>query len=75
MRVAKARVRELRKEAQTQLASLKAKRREASQLVKSLSVAAEESWQDVRQSAEQVLADARATANGIAERIRAALKR
>jgi hypothetical protein len=72
---AKSRVRALRKEANAQLASLKAKRREAARLAKSLSAAAGESWQDVRQSAEQVLADARATASGIAERIRAALQR
>ena len=72
---AKARVRALRKEAKTQIASLKAKRREAARLMQNLSAAAEGSWQDVKQSADQVLADARATATGIVERIRAALAR
>lgn len=72
---AKVRIRELRKEAKGQLTSLKAKRREASRLMKNLSVAAEGSWQDVKQSADQVLADARAAANAIADRIRTALQR
>ena len=71
---AKARVRALRKEANVQLAALKAKRREAVGLVKRLRVAAGDSWQDVRQSAEQVIADAKATAGGIADRIRTALR-
>lgn len=72
---AKLRVRELRKEAKAQLASLKAKRREASHLMKSLSDAAEGSWQDVKHSADQVIAEARSTANAIADRIRTALQR
>lgn len=72
---ARARVRELRKEANAQLAALKAKRAEASRLLKNLAAAAEGSWQDVKQNADQVLADARATAGGIADRIRAALQR
>jgi len=70
---AKARARNLRKEAKVQIATLKTKRREVAQLMKNLSAAAEGSWQDVKQSADQVLADARATANGIVERIRTAL--
>jgi hypothetical protein len=72
---AKMRIRQLRKEGKTQLAALKSKRKEAVQLIKNLSAAAEGSWQDVRLSAEQVLADATATVNGIADRIRAALQR
>lgn len=72
---AKARIRSLRKEANAQLAMLKAKRAEAARLMKNLAAAAEGSWQDVKQSADQVLADARATASGIADRIRAALQR
>lgn len=72
---AKQRVRELRKEAKLQLAAVKDKRREAARLMRSLSVAAEGSWQDVKQGADQALADARATASGIAERIRSALQR
>jgi hypothetical protein len=72
---AKQRIRELRKEGKAQLAALKSKRKEAAQLMKRLSAAAEDSWHDVRTSAEQVLADAKATANGIASRIRSALSR
>jgi phage terminase small subunit len=72
---AKARARALRREGKTQIASLKAKRREAAQLMRNLSAAAEGSWQDVKQSADQVLADARATASSIVERIRTALAR
>ena len=72
---ARLRVRELRKEAKTQLASLEAKRRDAARLMKNLSAAAGGAWQDVKQSADQVLADARATASSIADRLRAALQR
>jgi ribosome recycling factor len=72
---ARVRIRELRKEAKAQLASLEAKRREASRLMKNLSAAAEGAWQDVKQSADQVLAEARATASSIADRIRTALQR
>jgi hypothetical protein len=71
---AKARIRELRKEARGQLASLKTKRREAAHLGKNLLAAAEGSWQDVKQSADHVLADARAMATAIADRIRTALQ-
>lgn len=71
---ARKRIRELRKEAKGQLASLKAKRREATHLGKNLRAAADESWQDVKQSADRVLADARALASAIADRIRTALQ-
>ena len=72
---AKQRIRQLRKESRTQLVALQAKRKEAARLMKSLSAAAEDSWHDIRQSAEQVFAEARATASGISDRIRAALQR
>ena len=72
---AKARIRELRRDAGGQLASLKAKRREAARLMKNLRAAAEGSWQDVKQSADQALAEARSTASAIAERLRVALQR
>jgi hypothetical protein len=42
--------------------------------MKNLSAAAGGSWQDLKQSADQVLAEARATARNIADRIRAALQ-
>jgi ElaB/YqjD/DUF883 family membrane-anchored ribosome-binding protein len=72
---ARQRVRELRKEAQTQLGVLQAKRRDAARTLKSLSVAAGESWQDIKSSADSVLADARATAATIVERFRGAIGR
>lgn len=72
---AKARVRQLRKDANAQLASIKGKRREAARLLKNLTAAAEGSWQDVKQSADQVIAEARATASSIADRLRTALQR
>lgn len=71
---ARARIRELRRDARGQLASLKAKRREAARLMKNLRIAAEGSWEEVKLSADQVLADARSTASAIAERVRAALQ-
>lgn len=72
---ARMRIRQLRKEGKTQLVALKSKRKEAARLIKNLSAAAEGSWSDIQRSAEQILADATATANGIADRIRAALQR
>jgi hypothetical protein len=72
---AKARIRELRKEGKAQLSTLQAKRKQAGQLMKNLSAAAEDSWNEIRQSAEQVLTDAKATGNSIADRLRAALDR
>lgn len=72
---AKARIRELRKEGRAQLTSLQAKRKQAAQLMKNLSAAAEDSWNEIRQSADQVLTDAKATGSNIADRLRAALDR
>ena len=72
---AKARIRTLRKEAKAQLAAIKAKRSEAARLMKNLSAAAEGSWEDMKRNADQALADARATASSVADRIRAALQR
>lgn len=72
---AKARIRELRKEGKAQLNALQAKRKQAGQLMKNLSAAAEDSWNEIRQSAEQVLADARTTGSNVAERLRSALDR
>jgi hypothetical protein len=72
---AKVRIRQLRAEGKTQLAALKSKRKEAAQLMKRLSAAAEGSWHDIQKSAEQVLADAKVTANGIVGRIRSAIDR
>lgn len=72
---AKARIRELRKEGKAQLTVLKAKRKDATRLMKDLTSAAEDSWHTIQASAEQAFADARATAGTVADRIRAALQR
>ena len=72
---ARARARELRKHGRAQLATLKAKQRDASRMVKSLTTAAEVSWQEIKQSADAILADARGTAASIIDRLRSAVQR
>ena len=72
---ARARIRELRKEARVQLTTLEARRREASRTLKTLSAAAGDSWQEIKHSADSILADARATATSVIERFRNALGR
>jgi hypothetical protein len=72
---ARQRVRELRKEAQSQLGLLQAKQRDATRTLKSLSSAAGESWQDIKNSADSILADARATATSVVDRFRSAIGR
>jgi hypothetical protein len=72
---ARARVRELRAHARTQLGVLKAKRREAGNAVASLTTAAEVSWQEIKQTADAILADARGTAASIIDRLRTAISR
>jgi len=70
---ARRRARELHKDATAQLKTLQAKRRQAATMLKQLSAAAGASWEDVRRTAESILADARATAATIAERFRSVL--
>jgi hypothetical protein len=72
---ARARIRELRKEGKAQLVGLRARRKEAARLMKALSVAAEDSWSEVREEADRILVDAKASATRIADRIRTALER
>ena len=72
---AHARVRELRKEGRAQLTALKAKQRDAARVLKNLSTAAGASWQEVKQSADAILADARGTAASVFERLRNAFTR
>jgi hypothetical protein len=71
---ARARIRDLRKEARTQLAVVQSKRQEAARSLKGLSTAAGDSWQDIKESADAILSDARATASSVVERFRSALK-
>ena len=72
---ARARVRELRTQGRAQLAALKAKQRDASRAVRSLTTAAEVSWQEIKQSTDAILADARGTAASIIDRLRTAIHR
>ncbi|HEY8153672.1 MAG TPA: hypothetical protein VII72_06040 [Myxococcota bacterium] len=72
---ARARVRELKKEARAQLGVLKSKQRDAARVLKNLGAAAGTSWQEVKQSADAIFADARGTAASIVERLRTAFTR
>lgn len=70
---ARRRIRALRQEGRTQLAALQERRREATKALGRIGAAAEGSWQDVKQSADTVLAEARATAASVIERFRSAM--
>ena len=70
---ARARIRDLRKDARTQLEVLKAKRHDAARTLNKLSGAAGESWEEIKRSADSFLADARTTAASVVERFRSAL--
>ena len=72
---ARTRIRDLRKEAQAQLGVLKAKRRDAARVLKSVSTAAGQSWEEIKQSADAILADARVTATSVIDRFRSAFGR
>jgi len=72
---ARARVRELRKDARTQLAVVKARQREGARVLRNLSVAAEGSWREVKRSADSILAEGRSTAASVVKRLRKALTR
>jgi len=71
---ARGRIRELRKEARAQLGILESKQREAVRALKKVSAAAGESWREIKQSADSLLGDARATATTFVERVRNAFK-
>ena len=70
---ARARVRELRKDARMQLALVKGRRREAQRFLRNVSAAAEGSWQDVKHSADAIIAEGRSTAALVIQRLRGAL--
>jgi septation ring formation regulator EzrA len=72
---ARARIRALRIEARTQLGVLKSKRTEIKIQLKKVSAAAEGSWEEIKHSADTLLADARATATSVVDRLRAAITR
>ena len=70
---ARARIRLLRKEARAQLATLLSMRPAVTKTLRSLGSAAEGSWQDVKQSADVMLAEGRSMAASVIERFRNAL--
>lgn len=72
---ARSRIRELRKDARAQLVALKSKRRDVTRILQNLSAAAGGSWEEVKRSADGILADARATAASVIERFRRSLQR
>jgi len=71
---ARARIRGLRKDARAQLGALKSKQREAARILKNVSAAAGGSWQELKQSADAILADARGTAASVIDRFRRSLR-
>ena len=70
---ARARIAALRRDAKTQLSGLRSREREVARTLKGLSVAAEGSWQDLKQTADTILTEARTAAASVIERFRAAL--
>ena len=72
---ARARVRALRKEGRAQLAALRDRRREVVRALGKVSKAAEGSWEQVKRSADVILAEAVGAAAAIVERLNKALPR
>jgi len=70
---ARARIRDFRNQARAQLTVLKSRRREAARTLKRLSASTGESWREIKQASDSMLADARATATSVIERFRHAL--
>ena len=70
---ARARIRSLRQDARAQLAGLQSRRRDLTKTLSRLASAAEGSWQDLKQSADTLLAEARSTAASVIERFRNAI--
>jgi ElaB/YqjD/DUF883 family membrane-anchored ribosome-binding protein len=71
---ARARIRLLRKDARAQMASLQSRRHEVTRTLRSLATAAGDSWEDVKRTADSVLAEGKAGASSVIERFRNALK-
>ena len=72
---ARTRIRALRAEVRTQLAELQSRQREAVRRLGRLAVAAGGSWQDIKQAADDVLADARKMADSVVARFQQALQK
>jgi hypothetical protein len=71
---ARLRVRELRKDARTQLALLQSRQREVSRKPGRLAVTAGGSWREIKQAADGALGDARKVASSVLTRFRQALE-
>ena len=69
---ARARIRELRKDARTHMSVLKSKQREAAAALKRVSTAASGSWEEIKRTVDSLLVDARATATAVVTRFRSA---
>lgn len=72
---ARARIRALQKDARTQLAAVKGRHREVVRTLERVSAAAEGSWQQVKESADVILADAVKGAAAVVKRLKNALPR
>ena len=70
----RARIKALRQDARTQLAGLESRRQEVRRTLARLASAAGGSWQDIKQSADVALGEARSAASSVIERFRAALR-
>jgi hypothetical protein len=72
---ARARIRTLRTDARAQLAAVKGRHREVMRSLEQVSAAAEGSWQQVKESADVILADGARVVAAILERLNKALPR
>jgi len=70
---ARARIRDLRRDARTQLALLRARRRDAARTLVRLSGAAGGAWRDVKKAADRTLTEARTVASSAIKRFQRAI--
>jgi hypothetical protein len=72
---ARTRIRALQRDARTQLAAVKGRHREVVRTLEKLSTSAEGTWQQVKESADVILADAVKSATSLVKRLKKALPR
>ena len=70
---ARQRIRGLQKDGRAQMRALEAKRREATRLLGRLSAAAGESWEDITNTVQTMVGEARTTAVAVVDRFRSVL--
>ena len=70
---ARARIRDFRKQTRAALNVVQSRRREAARTLKRLSTSTGESWREIKQASDSMLADARTTATSVIDRFRHAL--